>query len=166
MNHTPSPRDWTTAVRLADQWHLGIRHDGTAISEIVFLSAPPALAADQTQDQLNQLIHHQFTAWLANPHWRFDLPTRVSGTPFQKRVWAAIADIEPGQTRSYQDLARALATSARPVGGACGANPLPVIVPCHRVVAAQGLGGFSGNQQGWLVDIKRWLIEREAKFRP
>lgn len=83
-----------------------------------------------------------------------------SGTDFQKRVWQALLEIPTGETRSYGDLALKLGVEggARAVGTACGANPIPVLVPCHRVLAAdQGLGGFSGG-----LDWKRRLLEREG----
>ena len=83
-----------------------------------------------------------------------------AGTPFQQRVWKALLKLAGGQTRSYGELARLLGKpgAARAVGGACGANPIPVLVPCHRVLAAnRKLGGFSGGLQ-W----KRLLLEREG----
>ena len=97
-------------------------------------------------------------------------PVAAAGSPFQRRVWDAIAAIPSGQTRSYGDLARDLATSARAVGGACGANPLPLVVPCHRVVAADGtLGGFSGGAgtatKASLLRRERWFAEPDPAER-
>jgi O-6-methylguanine DNA methyltransferase len=87
-----------------------------------------------------------------------------AGTPFQQSVWRALEKIPFGQTRSYGEIASAIgnAKGVRAVGGACGANPIPVLVPCHRVLAANGkLGGFAGGL-AW----KRTLLEREgAPFR-
>jgi O-6-methylguanine DNA methyltransferase len=83
-----------------------------------------------------------------------------AGTPFQQRVWAELRRIKPGETRSYGELAAALGKpgAARAVGGACGANPIPVLVPCHRVLAAhRKLGGFSGG-----LHWKRRLLAREG----
>lgn len=83
-----------------------------------------------------------------------------SGTAFQRRVWSALRKIRPGQTRSYAEVANAIGRprSARAVGGACGANPIPVLIPCHRVVSANGgLGGFSAGLK-W----KRLLLAREG----
>lgn len=74
-----------------------------------------------------------------------EFPIRPGGTEFQKRVWAAMAAIPSGRTRSYGDLARQLGSAAQAVGNACGANPIPILIPCHRVVGANGLGGFSGG---------------------
>lgn len=83
-----------------------------------------------------------------------------AGTPFQQSVWRALTQIARGQTRSYGEIARGVGKpkSVRAVGGACGANPIPVLVPCHRVLAANGkLGGFSGG-----LDWKRRLLAREG----
>lgn len=88
----------------------------------------------------------QLEAYFNGALTEFDLPLDPAGSPFQKRVWAAMAEIPYGETATYGSLARRLKTSARPVGGACRANPLPIVVPCHRVVAAGGTaGGYSGK---------------------
>jgi methylated-DNA-[protein]-cysteine S-methyltransferase len=84
------------------------------------------------------------------------------GTPFQRRVWRALRKIPPGTTITYGALAQKLRTSARAVGGACRENPLPIVVPCHRVVAADGAGGFMGRSGGRALDIKSWLLRHEA----
>lgn len=75
---------------------------------------------------------------------RFDLPVQPRGTDFQVRVWRALQAIPYGETMTYGEIAQSLKSAARAVGTACGANPLPIIVPCHRVTAENGLGGFSG----------------------
>ena len=102
----------------------------------------------------------QLAEYFAGARRVFDLPLALAGTPFQQRVWQALRAIPCGRTRSYGAIARALGTAPRAVGGACGANPIPIIVPCHRVVAAGGgLGGFSGGEG---CDTKRRLLEHEA----
>jgi methylated-DNA-[protein]-cysteine S-methyltransferase len=103
-----------------------------------------------------------FDAYFQDPSRRIDVRCKLSGTPFQRRVWRLIAAIPPGDTRTYGELAAALGSSARAVGGACRANPCPLVVPCHRVVARDGLGGFAGDRGGRLLDIKRWLLAHEA----
>lgn len=75
----------------------------------------------------------------------FDLPLAPGGTPFQRRVWTAMRAIPHGETATYGELARSLDSEPRAVGGACGANPIPIVIPCHRVVAANGPGGYSGG---------------------
>ncbi|MDE3083648.1 MAG: methylated-DNA--[protein]-cysteine S-methyltransferase [Verrucomicrobiota bacterium] len=96
--------------------------------------------------------------------WRneFDLPLAPRGTPFQQRVWTALREIPPGETRSYGDLARRLGSSPRAIGRAVGANPVCIIVPCHRVIGANGsLTGFAFGQE-----IKRRLLELEGVLEP
>lgn len=105
----------------------------------------------------------QLLAYLRDPGFRFDLPVHLSGTPFQRRVWEALGAIPSGETVSYAELAKALHTSPRAVGGACGANPVPLVVPCHRVVATSGLGGFMHAREGAPLAIKRWLLEHERR---
>ncbi len=100
--------------------------------------------------------------WLqGRGEWPRELPLAPTGTPFQQRVWRALREIAPGQRLTYGELAARLGTSARAVGNACRANPLPLLVPCHRVVAANGLGGFAGEREGTRLEIKRWLLEHE-----
>ena len=106
----------------------------------------------------------QLTEYFAGERREFALPLAPQGTPFRLRVWEAMQSIPYGQTRSYGDLARALDSAPRAIGGACGANPIPLIIPCHRVVAASGaLGGFSG---GAGCDTKRQLLALERALPP
>jgi methylated-DNA-[protein]-cysteine S-methyltransferase len=86
----------------------------------------------------------------------------VHGTPFQHRVWQLLQQIPAGETRRYGELAAQLGSSARAVAGACRANPLPILIPCHRVVAADGIGGYMGQTEGEGVAIKRWLLHHEG----
>ena len=74
-----------------------------------------------------------------------NLPLHPAGSKFQKQVWAEMAAIPFGETRSYGDIARKLNTAAQAVGNACGANPIPLLIPCHRVIGSNGLGGYSGG---------------------
>lgn len=103
----------------------------------------------------------QLARYFDDPRHRFDLPLKLTGTPFQLKVWQALCEIPAGRPLTYGQLAEKLGTAPRAVGGACGANPLPVIVPCHRVVAAGGLGGFMHSRDGGPLDIKAWLIAHE-----
>ncbi|MFZ1536731.1 MAG: methylated-DNA--[protein]-cysteine S-methyltransferase [Chromatiaceae bacterium] len=91
-----------------------------------------------------------------------NLPLAARGTDFQHRVWRALQAIPPGATRTYGDLARQLGTSARAIGGACRANPCLIAVPCHRVIAKDGLGGFAGDVAGRRLEVKRWLLRHEG----
>ena len=101
----------------------------------------------------------QLTDYFAGDLREFALPLAPHGTPYRRRVWEAMQAIPYGQTRSYGDLARALDSAPRAIGGACGANPIPLVIPCHRVVGAGGaLGGFSGGDG---CDTKRQLLALE-----
>jgi len=91
-----------------------------------------------------------------------DLPLAARGTDFQLRVWRALQAIPPGATRTYGDLALQLGTSPRAIGGACRANPCLIAVPCHRVIAKDGLGGFAGDIAGRRLEVKRWLLHHEG----
>ena len=85
-----------------------------------------------------------------------------SGTPFQKSVWQQLLTIPLGQTITYGELADQLNTSARAIGNACRENPLPIVIPCHRVLAKNGLGGYAGFTEGKKMDIKCWLLRHEG----
>jgi len=148
-----------TAVVRAPSFSLGIRCSGDAITAIDFLEPCAELAP---RVPLAREAVRQLRAYLQDPRFAFGLPLAPAGTPFQRRVWARIAAIPSGRTQSYGELATALASGPRAVGNACGANPYPVVVPCHRVVAANhGLGGFARSRGGFLLDVKRWLLEHE-----
>lgn len=139
---------------------LGLQEQNGLLVGIEFLGEQTELRAPQ--GALLQETQRQLAAWFADPAFQFDLPYTLDGTDFRRRVWTQIAAIPCGEVRTYADLARTLHTSPRPVGGACGANPLPLVIPCHRVVAVHGLGGFNARRGGvdWLP-IKRWLLTNE-----
>lgn len=103
----------------------------------------------------------QVRAYFADPRTPFTLALAPGGTPFQRRVWAALRAIPVGETRRYGELARQLDSAPRAIGGACRANPIPLVVPCHRVVAACGDGGFMGRVDGPELALKRWLLQHE-----
>jgi methylated-DNA-[protein]-cysteine S-methyltransferase len=105
----------------------------------------------------------KLAAYFAGRLSRFDLPLAPEGSPFETRVWAAMRQIPYGETRSYGDLAAAVASAPRAVGRACGRNPIPIVIPCHRVLAKGGLGGYSG--QGGLA-TKRHLLALEGARLP
>ena len=107
----------------------------------------------------------QISEYFAGRRSTFSVPIRrpPGATDFQHRVWDALLAIPPGETRTYGELARVLGTSPRAVGGACARNALPLLIPCHRVVARSGLGGFSGEWgTGLALDTKKALLELEA----
>ena len=113
-------------------------------------------------DPLHKTIKRQLQAYFTNPATHFTLPLELQGTPFQQKVWQALQAIPVSQTLSYGELAKRLHTSARAIGNACRANPVPLIVPCHRVIAKNHIGGFSGATSGSHIDRKRWLLRHEG----
>ncbi|EGO94805.1 methylated-DNA--[protein]-cysteine S-methyltransferase, partial [Acidiphilium sp. PM] len=92
-----------------------------------------------------------------------DLALAPAGTEYQRRVWAYLRTIPRGETRTYGEVARDVGGSARAVGGANRANPIPILIPCHRVRAADGLGGYCGSsEEGWGLAMKRRLLALEG----
>ena len=142
---------------------LGITTSGTHVTGLRFL-APDTPAKAPRRDSLAHLVCVQVQAYLEDGRFEFDLPLRMSGTHHRLAVWEAMQRIPAGRTRTYGELASELRSSARAVGGACGANPIPLIVPCHRIIAASGrIGGFMGAKaEGFELGIKRWLLEHEG----
>ena len=96
------------------------------------------------------------------PDLAFDVEMQSRGTLFQRKVWQALRLIPVGQVMTYGELAKQLNTSARAVGNACRANPIPLLIPCHRVVSKTGIGGFSGSRDGSPLKIKKWLLDHEG----
>lgn len=104
----------------------------------------------------------QLRAYFAEPGFAFDLPLLLNGTEHQQRVWHALQGINAGTTLGYGELANRLGSGARAVGNACRSNPIPIVIPCHRVVAANGPGGYSGTVKGVNLDRKLWLLQHES----
>lgn len=139
---------------------LGIRTEGDVLAEITFL--PKSGRALAPRDRFAAQACAQIERYLDDPDFRFDLPLARQGTRFQRRVWGKIAAIGPGRTRSYGEIARDLRSAPRAVGQACGANRVPLVIPCHRVLAAGGIGGFAHSEAGFLLSVKRWLLAHEG----
>jgi methylated-DNA-[protein]-cysteine S-methyltransferase len=140
---------------------LGIRTSGGAVTGIEYL--PKNERAMAPADALAERTCRQLQRYFADPEFRFALPLAPAGTAFRRKVWDALAGIPVGESRTYGEVARRLHTAPRAVGGACGANPIALVIPCHRVVGSQGsLGGFMGTTDGDPVAIKRWLLTHEG----
>lgn len=90
------------------------------------------------------------------------LPLLAKGSDFQQRVWSELTKIPLGETRTYGDIAKRLNSGPRAVGNACRKNPIQIIIPCHRVVSAKGIGGYAGEIDGQQLDVKRWLLNHEG----
>ncbi|MCR4297768.1 MAG: methylated-DNA--[protein]-cysteine S-methyltransferase [Gallionella sp.] len=140
---------------------LGIRCTGDALTGIDFL--PASEKPQRAANAFAETVCKQLLRYLENPDAQFSVPLELNGTPHQQKVWQAMLAIPRGQTRSYGELAAELKSCAQAVGQACGANPIPVIVPCHRVVGKSGLGGFARHTSGTHLDIKRWLLAHEQR---
>jgi len=139
---------------------LGIRCTAEALTGIDFL--PAGEKSQRATNMLAEAVCAQLLRYLENPDAQFSVPLELNGTAHQKKVWQAMLNIPRGQTRSYGELATELKSCAQAVGQACGANPIPVIVPCHRIVGKAGLGGFAHHRSGAHLDTKRWLLAHEG----
>ena len=139
---------------------LGILCTEDALTGIDFLL--PTEQAQPACCELAEIVCVQLLHYLENPDAEFSVPLELNGTSHQTRAWQAMSAIPRGQTRSYGELAKELKSCAQAVGQACGANPIPVIIPCHRVVSKAGLGGFMRHARGDPLDIKRWLLAHEG----
>ena len=149
------------AVIAAPFGRVGFMLDGDALVDINFLDKGTPLSPPRTTQA--RKVSRKLRSYFNNPNISFRLPLKLSGTAFQQRVWRALRRIPAGRTLSYGKLARRLDTSARAVGNACRANPVPIVVPCHRVVAESGIGGFMGKRSGSPLSLKYWLLEHERR---
>ena len=140
---------------------LALRVSDEGLQALLWL--PPAIPLQAPRaGSLAAAACAQLQAYFRDPRHAFDLPLDRRGTPFQERVWEALAAIPAGEIRTYGSLARLLGSAPRAVGGACRANPLPIVVPCHRVVGVAGPGGYAGESGGGLAAVKRWLLRHEG----
>ncbi len=114
------------------------------------------------ESDIARCVKEQLQRYFSDPAWIFDVPLSLQGTDFQRRVWERLQGIPSGSLMTYGQLAQALNTSPRAVGNACRDNPCPIAVPCHRVVAAGGIGGYAGHTGGRPLSVKRWLLEHEG----
>ncbi|ABF07406.1 methylated-DNA-[protein]-cysteine S-methyltransferase [Cupriavidus metallidurans] len=149
------------AVLPAPFGKVGVRVDGTQVHEIVYL--PDSFAEVPPTSALTKRVAEQLDAYYANADTVFDLPLARRGTDFQRKVWAAISAVPRGGLTTYGTIAKSLQSMPRAVGQACGQNWFPIVVPCHRVVAANGLGGFAHHgEEGFHLGVKRWLLRHEG----
>jgi methylated-DNA-[protein]-cysteine S-methyltransferase len=139
---------------------LGILCTDDALTGIEFLT--PDTTLQPPRDAFAQKVNEQLFAYFADPDFRFDLPLQPGGTLHQNKVWQAMCAIPRGQVRTYGDLAAQIGSGPRAVGRACGNNPIPIFIPCHRVVGKSGMGGFMHHSSGYALDIKRWLLAHEG----
>ncbi|KKC99538.1 methylated-DNA--[protein]-cysteine S-methyltransferase [Photobacterium halotolerans] len=136
---------------------LAVVADQQAITTIEFDARP---APDDVSNAVTELGVQQLSEYFSGQRKHFDLPLSMPGTAFQREVWQALTDVPFGVTCSYSDVARQIARpkAVRAVGAANGKNPIPIVVPCHRIIGRSGtLTGYAGG-----LDKKRWLLEHEG----
>ncbi|CAM3215945.1 methylated-DNA--[protein]-cysteine S-methyltransferase [Cupriavidus taiwanensis] len=149
------------AILSAPFGKIGVRTDGARIRAIVYL--PGHVEGLAPADALTQRLAEQLAAYYDDPDAVFDVPLAAAGSAFQQRVWQAICAVPRGATTTYGTIADTIGAMPRAVGQACGQNPFPILVPCHRVVSARGIGGFSHHaEDGFYLDVKRWLLRHEG----
>ena len=146
------------------KFKVGVKTRDAHVVEIRYLPLSAQSIAPKTP--LAERAAKQLERYGDDPDARFDLPVLIEGSTLQRAVWEAMCAIPRGCTRTYGDIARELEVAhfatPREVGQACGDNRLPIVIPCHRVVAADGLGGFGHSSGGYLLEVKRWLLMHEA----
>jgi methylated-DNA-[protein]-cysteine S-methyltransferase len=139
--------------------HVGIRIENETLAGVRYL--PRSTPLRKASGRFAERVVRQLERYRDDPDAEFDLPLSIAGTEFQRRVWRIMQRIPRGKTRTYGDVAKSLGSAARAVGQACGENHLPIVIPCHRIVAAGGIGGFAHSRGGYLLEAKRWLLAHE-----
>jgi len=148
------------AVMNAPLGKLGICIENDKLVKLEYLGSDVKPKA--ASDPLSKEVFSQLNKYFSDPGFVFDLPLKSYGTDHQQRVWRALRKISTGKTASYGQIADKLGSGARAVGNACRHNPISIIVPCHRVIAAHGVGGYGGATNGVILKRKLWLLEHEG----
>jgi len=139
---------------------LGVRTRGDVLTGIEYL--PLEAATLKPIDGFAREVCRQLGRYFKDASFALDLPFEWQGTAYQQRVWEAVRAIPRGSVLSYLEVARRIDSAPRPVGTACGANRIPLLIPCHRVVGSGSLGGFMHSRTGRPLQIKRWLLRHEG----
>ncbi|MEJ2685740.1 MAG: methylated-DNA--[protein]-cysteine S-methyltransferase [Gammaproteobacteria bacterium] len=140
---------------------LGIRFQDEALVAIDHLDRRTTRVRRPDTVPAQRLVE-ELQGYLRDPTSGFSVALAPRGTPFQQAVWQALGTIAPGRVLTYGELATRVGSAPRAVGQACRRNPIPIVVPCHRVVAACGVGGYAGRVAGPALEVKRWLLEHEG----
>ena len=161
----PSPKSTEYCVISAPFGCLGVQTelvDGSLmISKVDYLPSNTPLLAPR--NELAKDFAKQCVQYFKDASSVFDVPLKPAGTVHQQKVWNATQGIQVGKTSTYGEIAKLIKSGPRAVGTACGANPYPLVTPCHRVVSAQGLGGFmKEDSPGFYRQIKIWLLKHEG----
>jgi methylated-DNA-[protein]-cysteine S-methyltransferase len=162
MEKKSNRSDLFSAIVEAPFGAIGIRTEVERVRELVYL--PPSFDLKAPINPLAEQAALQVGRYLEEADFRFDLPLMPVGTAFQQQVWKVIAAIPRGDVLTYGEVAKLIRSAPRAVGQACGANWFPLIIPCHRVTSAGGLGGFShqDDETGFHLGVKRWLLKHEG----
>lgn len=139
---------------------LGLRYEDKAVCRLDYL--PDSVSFSPPVSAFGKRLVSELEKYFRNPAFVFSLPVELTGTPFQQRVWAALQAIPAGKVRTYGQLAAQLGSGPRAVGNACRRNPVSIIVPCHRVVSATGMGGYSGMTGDRAIWRKHCLLTHEG----
>lgn len=158
MNKTDQQYDVIFTTDLAT---IGLQFDGSKLIKVKYLNKKSQKAP---QSKTNKDVKNKIEKYLdpSSKTKSVNVDVSLSVTPFQRKVLKQLQKIPYGETRTYGDIAKILKTSPRAVGNACRNNPVPIIIPCHRVVAANGIGGYDGARSGRLLNIKYKLLEIEG----
>lgn len=139
---------------------LGVIVKDNKLIKIGFLS--PQISLKPPGNVELQQIVDKIKEYFFNPKVSLKFSQNLQGTLLQKRIWRRLQKIPFGETITYGELAKKVGTNPRVIGNACRLNPIPLVIPCHRVVAAKGLGGFCGKNSGRAIKIKQWLLDYES----
>ena len=150
-----------TAVIATPFGHIALVTDGDALVSLEVNRAP----LQPPRTAFARAVCKELRAYLADPTHRFAIPLHYTGTPHQLRVWAALRRIPAGAVATYGELAARVRSSPRAVGHACKTNPIGIVVPCHRIVAVDSVGGYMGRTAGPALTVKRWLLAHESRQR-
>lgn len=140
---------------------LGIITKANTLISITVLPRPAPIK-QAVANSYDSMVANEITRYFENPNHPIAINLAPQGTAFQLRVWQALKAIPQGKTHTYGELANVLKTHARAIGQACRRNPLPIVVPCHRIIARTHLGGYAGETSGYLHDTKTWLLKHEG----
>ena len=141
---------------------LGIRLQGGKLGELDWIARPRQALGQRHRHPLVRQLIHCLDSYFTTASFPKIPPLAPAGTAFQQRVWRALLQIPCGSVKTYGQLAAELKTGSRAIGQACRCNPIAILIPCHRVVAAGDIGGYMGNSGH--LHIKRWLLGHEGVY--
>lgn len=160
-------RQHFTSILQSPVGYLGVQMEGKKLIGLAFLGKQEksgfSSRSARASEKESEKVRNALAGYFSNPYTPKQPEIELRGTEFQQKIWSMLSLIRPGQTRTYGDIARELKTSARAVGNACRKNPVPIFIPCHRVVSRTGKGGFMGHTTGEPLEIKNWLLAHEQK---